>query len=179
VGSLRRSAGFGAFGGFLRQLIYLVFCGVSAFGSGGCTISHLLVLLYIIYPALLSARCMLALTSATPGMPYAAVRALEISTPGRSLSRVIPAVPNVRGVRIEVALHTHVRSPVALRKHVRSQVALRARVPAPPTGCTRPTQASVGTGFFFPDGLAVGMGWGPNGVGLWTVVLTGVWNGAR
>jgi hypothetical protein len=78
--------------------------------------------------ALLCARSMLALTSATPGMPYAAVRALGISTPGRSLSRVIPAVRNVRGVRIEVALHTHVCS----------QVASRARVPASPTGCTRP-----------------------------------------
>jgi hypothetical protein len=106
---------FPSFGlSFLWQLLYLVFCGVSAFGSGGCTISHLLVLLYIIYPALVSAHCMLALTSATPGMPYAAVRGLGISTPGRSLSRVIPAVRNVRGVRIEVALHTHVRSLVAL-----------------------------------------------------------------
>jgi hypothetical protein len=129
VGSLRRSAGFRAFGlGFLRRLVYLVFCGVSAFGSGGCTISHLLVLLDIMYPALVCARCMLALTSATPGMPYAAVRALGISTPGRSLSRVIPAVRTVRGVRIEVALHTRVCS----------QVASRARVPASPTGCTRP-----------------------------------------
>jgi hypothetical protein len=87
-----------------------------------------LVLLYDIYLALLCARSMLALTSATPGMPYAAVRALGISTPGRSLSRVIPAVRNIRGVRIEVALHTHVRS----------QVASRARVPASPTGCMRP-----------------------------------------
>jgi hypothetical protein len=95
---------------------------------------------------------MLALTSATPGMPYAVpVHALGISTPGRSLSRVIPAVGNVCGVRIEVALHTHVRSPVAFRKHVRSQVVLSARVPMPPIGCTQPTQASVGMGFFFPD----------------------------
>jgi hypothetical protein len=84
--------------------------------------------MYDIYLALLCARSMLALTSATPGMPYAAVSALGISTPGRSLSRVIPAVCNVRGVRIEVALHTHVCS----------QVSSRARVPASPTGCTRP-----------------------------------------
>jgi hypothetical protein len=97
----------------------------------------------MIYPALVSTRCMLALTSATPEMPYVPVRTLGISTPGPSLSRVIPAVRNVRGVRIEVALHTHVRS----------QVALRARIPVPPTGCTGPTQASVGlgTGFIFPD----------------------------
>jgi hypothetical protein len=94
----------------------------------GCAVYRDLVLLYDIYLALLCARSMLALTSATPGMPYAAVSALGISTPGRSLSRVIPAVRNVRGVRIEVALHTHVCS----------QVLSRARVPASPTGCTRP-----------------------------------------
>jgi hypothetical protein len=38
----------------------------------------------ISYPALVCARSMLALTSATPGMPYADVRALGISSPGRS-----------------------------------------------------------------------------------------------
>jgi hypothetical protein len=80
----------------------------------------------VIYPALVSARFILALTSATPGMPYADVRALGISTPGRSLSRVIPAVRSVRSVR----------SPVALREHVRAHVALRARVLSPPTCCT-------------------------------------------
>jgi hypothetical protein len=97
----------------------------------------------VIYPALVSARFILALTSATPGMPYADVRALGISIPGRSLSRVIPAGA-VRTVR-------SLRSPVALREHVRAHIALRARVPSPPTGSTRPTRASVGAGFFFPD----------------------------
>jgi hypothetical protein len=142
-----RIAGLLALGSVFLQVFY---CGGS---FCGCAVYRDLVLLYDIYLALLCARSMLALTSATPGMPYAAVRALGISTPGCSLSRVIPAVRNVRGVRIEVALHTHVHSPVALRKHVRSQVALRARVPAPQTGYTPPTQASVGTGFSFPDVL--------------------------
>jgi hypothetical protein len=63
----------------------------------------------ISYPALVCARCMLALPSATPGMPYAVhVRALGISTSGRSLSRV---TPTVRSVRMQVALRKHVRSP--------------------------------------------------------------------
>jgi hypothetical protein len=132
-----RIAGLLGLGSVFLEVFY---CGGSFYG---CAVYRELVLLYDIYLALMCAHYMLALTSATPGMPYAAVRALRISIPGRSLSRVIPAVRNVRGVRIEVALHTHVRSPVALR----------ARVPAPPTGCTRPTQASVGTGFFFPDDL--------------------------
>jgi hypothetical protein len=139
-----RIAGLLALGSVFLQVFY---CGGS---FCGCAVYRELVLLYDIYLALLCARYMLALTSATPGMPYAAVRALGISTPGRSLSRVIPAVRNVRGVRIEVALHTHVHS----------QVALRARVPAPQTGCTPHTQASVGTGFFFPDGVGA----------LWLVV---------
>jgi hypothetical protein len=75
-----------------------------------------LVLLYDIYLALLCARSMLALTSAAPGMPYADVSALGISTAELSVSRVIPAV---RTVRLQVALH----------KHVRADVVLRARVP--------------------------------------------------
>jgi hypothetical protein len=131
-----RIAGLLGLGSVFLQVFY---CGGS---FCGCAVYRDLVLLYDIYLALLCARSMLALTSATPGMPYADVSALGISTSELSLSRVIPAVRNVRGVRIEVALDTHVRS----------QVALRARVPASPTGCTRPTQASVGTGFFFPDG---------------------------
>jgi hypothetical protein len=130
-----RIAGLLGLGSVFLEVFY---CGGSFYG---CAVYQELVLLYDIYLALMCAHYMLALTSATPGMPYAAVRALRISTPGRSLSRVIPAVRNVRGVRIEVALHTHIRSPVALR----------ARIPTPPTGCMRPTQASVGTGFFFPD----------------------------
>jgi hypothetical protein len=103
-----RIAGLLGLGSVFLQVFY---CGGS---FCGCAVYRDLGLLYDIYLALLCARSMLALTSATPGMPYAAVRALGISTPGRSLSRVIPAVRNVRGVRIEVALHTHVRSPVAL-----------------------------------------------------------------
>jgi hypothetical protein len=110
-----------------------------------------LVLLYDIYLALLCARSMLALTSATPGMPYADVSALGISTSELFLSRVIPAVCGVRGFHLQVSLHTHVCSPIALRKHVRVDVVLRARVASPPTQSTRPTQASVRTGFFFPD----------------------------
>jgi hypothetical protein len=117
-----RIVGLLGLGSVFLQVFYCggSFCGFAVYRD--------LVLLYDIYLALLCARSMLALTSATPGMPYAAVRALGISTPGRSLSRVIPAVRNVRGVRIEVALHTRVCS----------QVASRARVPASPTGCTRP-----------------------------------------
>jgi hypothetical protein len=117
-----RIAGLLGLGSVFLQVFY---CGGS---FCGCAVYRDLVLLYDIYLALLCARSMLALTSATPGMPYADVSALGISTPGRSLARVIPAVRNVRGVRMEVVLHTHVRS----------RVASRARVPADPTGCTRP-----------------------------------------
>jgi hypothetical protein len=67
--------------------VFLVvfYCGGS---FCGCAVYRELVLLYDIYLALMSARCMLALTSATPGMLYAAhVRALGMSTSGRSRSR--------------------------------------------------------------------------------------------
>jgi hypothetical protein len=119
-----RIAGLLGLGSVFLQVFY---CGGSVCG---CAVYRDLVLLYDIYLALLCARSMLALTSATPGMPYADMSALGISTPGRSLSRVIPAVRNVRGVRIE--------PEVALHMHVRSRVASRARVSASPTGCTRP-----------------------------------------
>jgi hypothetical protein len=92
-----RIAGLLGLGSVFLEVFY---CGGSFYG---CAVYRELVLLYDIYLALMCAHYMLALTSATPGMPYAAVRALRISTPGRSLSRVIPAVRNVRGVRIEVA----------------------------------------------------------------------------
>jgi hypothetical protein len=77
----------------------------------------------VIYPAVVCARSMLALTSATPGMPYADVSALGISTSGRSLSQVKPTVGGVQ-------------SPVALRVHVRKHVALRMRVRTPPKRST-------------------------------------------
>jgi hypothetical protein len=94
-----------------------VFWGVWMFGSAVlypicwlfCNASYL---------ALVCVHSMLVLTSATPGMPYADIRSRGISPPGRSLSRVIPAVRSIRRVRMQVALHTHVRSPVALREHV-------------------------------------------------------------
>jgi hypothetical protein len=56
------------------------FCGFAVYRE--------LVLLYDIYVALMSARYMLPLISATPGMPFAVhVRALGMSTSGRSRSR--------------------------------------------------------------------------------------------
>jgi hypothetical protein len=82
------------------------FCGFALYRE--------LVLLYDRYLPLMSARYMLALTSATPGMPYAVhMRALGMSTSGRSRSRVKPAVGSVR-----------------------TQVALTARAPTPPTRST-------------------------------------------
>jgi hypothetical protein len=82
------------------------FCGFAVYRD--------LVLLYDRYLPLMSARYMLALTSATPGMPYAVhMRALGMSTSGRSRSRVKPAVGSVR-----------------------TQVALTARVSTPPTRST-------------------------------------------
>jgi hypothetical protein len=82
------------------------FCGFAVYRE--------LVLLYDRYLPLMSARYMLALTTATPGMPYAVhMRALGMSTSGRSRSRVKPAVGSVR-----------------------TQVALTARVPTPPTRST-------------------------------------------
>jgi hypothetical protein len=87
------------------------YCGGSFYG---CAVYRELVLLYDRYLPLMSARYMLALTSATPGMPYAVhVRALGISTYGRSRSRVTPVVGSVR-----------------------TQVALTARVSMPPTRST-------------------------------------------
>jgi hypothetical protein len=84
------------------------FCGFAVYRE--------LVLLYDRYLPLMSARYMLALTSATPGMPYVVqVRALGISTSGHSRSRVTPAVGSVR-----------------------TQVALTEHVPAPPTRSTAP-----------------------------------------
>jgi hypothetical protein len=118
-GSTRGSRGERIAGplGLGSVFLEVFYCGGS---FCGCAVYRDLVLLYNIYLALLCARSMLPLTSATPGMPYADVSALGISTSELSLSRVILAVRNVLGVRIRVALHTHVRSPVALRKHVRS-----------------------------------------------------------
>jgi hypothetical protein len=82
------------------------FCGFAVYRE--------LVLLCDGYLPLMSARYMLALTSATPGMPYAVhVCALGISTYGRSRSRVTPAVGSVR-----------------------TPVALTARVSMPPTRST-------------------------------------------
>jgi hypothetical protein len=118
-----RIAGLLGLGPVFLQVFY---CGGSFYG---CAVYRDLVLLYDIYLALVCARYMLALPSATPGMPYAVhVRALGMSTSGRSRSRVKPAVGSVR-----------------------TQVALTARVPAPPTHATAPTVACVRTGSFFPD----------------------------
>jgi hypothetical protein len=118
-----RIAGLLGLGPVFLQVFY---CGGSFYG---CAVYRDLVLLYDIYLALVCARYMLALPSATPGMPYAVhVRALGMSTSGRSRSRVKPAVGSVR-----------------------TQVALTARDPTPPTHATAPTVACVRTGSFFPD----------------------------
>jgi hypothetical protein len=93
--------------GFLR----VVYSGKSIWCF---TVYGRLVLLYyipsvgssVIYPALVRARSILALTSATPGMPYAVhVRALAISKSGRSRSLVKPTVCSVRS---QIALRTRV-----------------------------------------------------------------------
>jgi hypothetical protein len=97
--------------GLWSVFLVVFYCGGSFYGF---VVYRELVLLYDINLALMSARDMLALTSATPGMPYAVhVRALGMSTSGRSRSRVTPAVGSVR-----------------------TQVALTVRIPTPPMPST-------------------------------------------
>jgi hypothetical protein len=90
-----RIAGLLGLGSVFIQVFYCggCFCGFAVYRD--------LVLLYDIYLALVCARSMLALTSATPGVPYAGpVHALGTAS-GCSLSWV---KPTVRGVRSDVAL---------------------------------------------------------------------------
>jgi hypothetical protein len=121
-----------------------------------CAVYGCLVLLYyipsvgssVIYPALVCARYMLALPSATPGMPYAVhVRALGISTSGHSQSWV---KPTVCGVCMQVALTEHVPAPPTPS----TAPPCRPRDPRSPA-CARDLQSPGGTTLY---GAAAGSG---------------------